>query len=275
MPDRAIALLESDLRNATVSFFSNDAGLLSFPNDHASPAPPPGYNEASLTERLRNLGPPIAPCPVPYAAGGAVLISAVALAAVGPLEEPPGREFETSLADFSMRARERGFVSLLDPETYVFRSPTPGVAIRSTPVADADWLQRRHPQLVDAFAADAEPEQPVELVRRLAWAKAFGLRVLIDDASLGPYETGAQITTLAIIDALAKHRRRWRRSASPFASHMPEYAKAVLCQPKINVELRVGQHYGAFTDFDVLHRTAQADRTSMWLRRAEWRAGWS
>lgn len=266
VPDDAIAraerILADDLRHATVSFFSNDAGQLSFPSNHPTPAAPPGFDETSLTRRLRALEPHEPPCPVAYAAGAAVMLSDVALAAVGGLEAPPaGVGIDGSLADFSMRCRERGFVDLLDPETFVFRPPTPGTTLRTTGlgVGDREWLVRRHPQLLPAFDAEAGSRRtPLALATRSARVKAFGLRVLVDDATLGPFETGAQITTLAIIDALAK-LDEVQVVGVALGSHMPAYARHVLGQPKVDVNLRVGS-YAAFADYDVLHRTAQPDK---------------
>ena len=40
--ERAERILVDDLRHATVSFFSNDAGPLSFPSNQPTPAAPPG-----------------------------------------------------------------------------------------------------------------------------------------------------------------------------------------------------------------------------------------
>src|SRR5205085_2235889 len=64
--------------------------------------------------------------------------------------------------------------------------------------------------------------------------------------------------TLAIIDALAK-LDDVQEVGVALGSHMPAYARAVLGQPKINVNLGLGG-YAAFADYDVLHRTAQPDK---------------
>ena len=259
--DRAEAILGDDLRNATVSFFSNNAGLLSFPTHGPTPSMPPGFDYESLTRRIREADQE--PTPIPYAAGAAVLVSTVALGAVGGfVDVPDGVGFDACLADFSLRCRERGLVDLLDPGVCVFRPPVAGLDMYQPILSDPDrrWLTLRHPQLIDAFERElATAETPLSMVTRIAFVKTFGMRVLIDDATLGPLETGAQITTLAIIDALAKHERVAEVGVA-LGSHIPAYARAVLGQPKIRPALRDGFNYSAFSEYDVLHRTAQPDQ---------------
>jgi len=259
---RAERILAADLRNASVSFLSNDAGPLSFPSNQPTPSVPPGFDHRSLTERFRMLPPATAPFPAPFAAGGAVMLSEVALTAVGGLATPPaGVGIDACIADFSMRCRERGFIDLCDADTFVFRPAVPGRAHRSEWMTEGDheWLLRRHPQLMGAFERDTmEADAPIALATRLGRTKAFGLRILIDDATLGPFETGAQITTLAIIDALAK-LDDVQEVGVALGGHMPVYARAVLGQPKIRPSLRASG-YAEFTEFDVLHRTAQPDK---------------
>jgi glycosyltransferase involved in cell wall biosynthesis len=261
--DRAEAILAADLRYATVSFFSNDAGPSSFPNNHPIPMTVPGFDHVSLTERLRTADPELTPCPTPYAAGGIVALSAVALGGAGGFETPPeGVSPDAVIADFSMRCRSRGFVDLLDPQTYVTRLLTPGRPMHRPMLEDTDrqWLHRRHPQLVEAFEREpALEETALQTTTHVAQVKAQGLRVLVDDATLGPIETGAQVTTLAIIDILAKQADVAEVGVA-LGHHIPAYARAVLGQPKIRPGLRVGHDYGGLTGYDVLHRTAQPDR---------------
>ena len=126
MPDnflgRALRLLDDDLRVATVSFLSNDAGFLSFPvkNDPIN-RPPEGHDARSVSRRLRELGPHEVPTPIPTAVGAAVLLAPSALGVVGGLIPGPLGELAGTLADFSVRARSRGFIHLLDDSTYFVR----------------------------------------------------------------------------------------------------------------------------------------------------------
>lgn len=244
LPHDAVArseeILAGDLRIATVSFLSNDAGPDRFP----------------------------APRLVPFATGGAVLLSAVALALVGPLvDSPPGTSFDAVIADFSMRSRARGFVDLLDAEALVARpgAPTATTATAATTARpamaaiDREWLSSRHPQLVEAFEREEPtPRTALDTGVHPARVKANGLRVLVDDTTLGPFETGAQITTLAIIRALAA--RDDVAEVGVAVHHTPHYAREVLGLPKVNPATRSGSDYASFGYYDVLHRTTQPDR---------------
>lgn len=81
---RALQLMADDLRVATVSFLSNDAGFLSFPlRNEPTNEPPPGQDATSVSRALRELGPHDPPTPVPTAIGAAVLLAPSALGAVG------------------------------------------------------------------------------------------------------------------------------------------------------------------------------------------------
>lgn len=267
VPDDALAraqeLLGRDLRFATVSFFSNDAGPLSLPTNEPTPQVLPGFDHRRLTNRLRSVAPELGPCPVPYAAGGAVLVSHVVLSAVGGFEvAPPEVSLDAVVADFSFRARSRGFIDLLDPETFVTRHLRPGEPMNRPVLRDPDraWLVRRHPQLLDAVERELrECETPLSIATRAARVKAQGLRVLVDDATLGPFETGAQITTLAIIDTLAR-RDDVSEVGVALASHIPPYARDVLGQAKVRPALVADGAYDVFRGYDVAHRTAQPDK---------------
>ena len=274
--ERAEAILGDDLRNATVSFFSNNAGLLSFPTNEPTPMVPPGFDYESLTKRIREADQ--GPTPIPHAAGAAVLVSTVALGAVGGfVDVPEGVGFDACLADFSLRCRERGLVDLLDPGVYVFRPPVAGLDMYQPVLSDPDrrWLTLRHPQLIDAFERElATDEIPLSMVARVARVKTFGMRVLIDDATLGPFETGAQITTLAIIDALAKHERV-AEVAVALGNHIPVYA-ARRARPAKNPAGTTGRASTTARSATTTCCTGPRSptRTSMSTRLAAQRDGW-
>lgn len=260
---RAEEILGRDLRYATVSFLSNMAGPLSFPAHVPNPLPPAGFDHDSLTRHLRATEPRLPVTPVPYAAGGAVMCSAIAFHAIGGFEAAPEAvSFDAQLADLSLRGRARGFIDLLDPETFVTRRLLPGQPMLRPVLepADREWLLERHPQLIEAFELEpGRTETPLVRVTRAAKFKTEGLRIVINDATLGPFEPGAQITTLAIIDALAK-RDDVSEVGVALSAPIPAYARAVLGQPKVRPALAPGGDFSAFVDYDVLHRTAQPDK---------------
>ena len=81
---RALALMADDLRVASVSFLSNDAGFLSFPlRNEPSIRPPDGHDARSVTRLLRDLSPHDPPTPIPSAVGSVVLLAPSAVGAVG------------------------------------------------------------------------------------------------------------------------------------------------------------------------------------------------
>ena len=125
----ALRLIGDDLRVATVSFFSNDAGFLSFPvRNEPTSRPPEGHDVDSVTRHLREVGPYGPPTPIPTAVGAAVLLAPSALGAVGGLVSPPRSELTGAVADFAARARSKGFIHLLDDSTFYARHRAAGDA---------------------------------------------------------------------------------------------------------------------------------------------------
>ena len=101
---RALELLGDDLRIATVSFLSNDAALLSFPErNRPSARPPDGQDATSVTRLLRQRGPRTLPTPIPTAKGAAVLLAGSALGAAGGLVTTQAISLDYSIAEFSAR----------------------------------------------------------------------------------------------------------------------------------------------------------------------------
>lgn len=267
MLERAQDWVSADLRIATVSAFSNAGGYLSFPERNRPAGQlPSGHDERSITSRLRDLAPDPRPAAMPMPAGAAVLVSAAALGACGPLEDAPSRRFSTAMADFAFRARRRGFLDLLDPGSF-YSQPIdlapPTVDLDEwfalMPEADREWLRQRHPAAVALFDRETTAtEGPLAHAFASARSKVLGLRVLIDAPFLGPVETGAQVATLAIADALAA-RDDVAEVLVTIPGPVPHYARRVLGGEKVRAEPMDGEHLTRLGRFDVAHRPLQPD----------------
>jgi hypothetical protein len=86
--DGALRLLEADLRFATVSLLTNDAGYLSFPHRNTPwTHQVENLDEVSVTRRLRQRSPSLEPAPVPLAVGPLALVAGTALDALGQLPD--------------------------------------------------------------------------------------------------------------------------------------------------------------------------------------------
>lgn len=260
--ERAEGVIAADLRIATVSAFSNAAGFLSFPNRNSpQPQTTPGYDEVSLSRRLRALSPEPRPAPIAIAAGAAVLLAGPAVSVIGPLIDGPSKRFDVALADFSLRGRQRGFFDLLDPGSYYSRPIDLANDNWETLLDDGDreWLQQRHPFALSYLEHEASStELPMALAFSCARSKVLGLRVLIDGSRLGPHVMGTQVTLLAIIESLAERDDVAEVNVS-LNQPVPRYARAILSNPKVRAEQLPAGDYSAFCDIDVAHRPFQPD----------------
>jgi glycosyltransferase involved in cell wall biosynthesis len=258
----ALATLERWMHVATVSFLGNLAAFLSFPHRNQGVSHQiESLDEESITRLLRSTGPDLDPAPVPFAIGSAVLLSSYALSAVGPLAEDGPARALVSLVDFSLRARAKGFVDVVDPSTFCARpfdlapveDPWPSPPERG-------WLAARHP----AFATLVDEESrsttsALATVHRAARAKVLGLRVLVDGTCLGPKEMGTQVQTISLIRALAR-RPDVASVAVALATEVPRYAEAVLADPKVRARSVTGDDVSALGPVDVGHRPFQPER---------------
>ena len=236
----ALRLLADDLRVATVSFLSNDAGFLSFPakNDPINRVPE-GHDCTSVTRRLRDLGPHEPATPIPIAIGAAVLLSPSVLGLIGGLTPGPLGILEGTLADLSVRARSRGFIHLLDDSTYFVRHraagngpPGIGTADDLDPV-ERHWVHISYPNEVEFVDHEANSATaPLAMAHGLARAKVLGLRVAVDGSYLGPHEMGTQVTILANVEALSR-RDDVREVVVALRSDIPPYAARTLSLPKV------------------------------------------
>ena len=255
----ALSVLDEQLSVATVSFLTNAGGQLSFPHlGHPVPHQPEGLDEDAVTTRLRRIGPAQLPAPVPSAEGPAVLVSGYALSAVGHPVDDAGVSPFAAIADFSLRARRRGFVNVVDPSTYVARLFDGSGSEVTAGGADRPWLEDRHPFLACAEQEVTGPESPLGVVHATARSKVLGLRVLLDGSCLGRREMGTQVQTVALIKALAASDDVDRVAVS-LATDVPAYAAAALAHPKVDARRAPLADQSTFGGADVVHRPFQPD----------------
>jgi glycosyltransferase involved in cell wall biosynthesis len=258
--DRARALLDSDARVATVSFWSNAAGPLSFPHWQTPSSHHLGnaLDEAEVTTRLRNTSPELGVVPIARAAGPAVLIGADALAIVGAFV--PHDRVEVTLADFSLRCQGHGLRNALDPTTF-FSRPIDLSDVDSAGLNEAEqaWLRAHHPVAAPPALGPPAGESPLALAFGVARTKVTGLRVAVDASTLGPTETGTQVQTLALIDALAQ-RPDVESVGVALGGPVPPYAERVLHQRKVRASWCSSDDFTPLGDVDVVHRPFQPDR---------------
>lgn len=251
--DRARTITAADPRVGSVSFFCDDDGFLGLPRPTGVvDAAPDAADPDATTSALRSTAPDLGSVPIPYASGPAVLVTSSCLSAVGPLADADGRDaMAEMLVDFSLKARRRGFFALADPSTYCRRLPE-GAA-----QDQAAATPTREPEAT-LLGEYRSPDSPLARVRAATRAKVCGLRVLIDAARLGPQEMGTQVATVALIRALAR-RADVARVAVALTGDLPEYARGLRDDPKIDARVTVQRDFSAFGQVDVAHRPFQPD----------------
>lgn len=275
LPRDALAVaakwVAADPRIATVSFLSNSAGYLSFPYRNTEhPIGAPGYNEMTLTRRLRTLPPMIAPVPISVPEGGAILLGASAINAAGGLDETFFDNPRIQAAEFALRASRRGFLSYLDANTYISlpwdNKSFTGSKLETQEVRDKLWARYTFfPGLYDVERSSTVT--PLSEALDLARAKAEGLRVLIDGACLGPQEMGTQLLIMALSLALAKQDAiKWVGVGVPNPGALPSYAQKLFTDPKIQVLDAGALTFPDAPMVDILHRPYQPNAPIPWER---------
>ncbi len=262
----ALALVSDELRIASVSFISNDAGLLSFPNrNHPAARMPEGHDAASVTRLLRSRGPTVEATPIPTAKGGVVLLSGSALGAAGGLVTGEATSLDYSIAEFCARSRTRGFVHMLDDSTFYGRHRSPWSApwedhtVDDLNPAERHHLHLEYPMEVAFVHSEATSDSSaLALSLRLARAKVEGLRILVDGSYLGPLEMGTQVSMLATVDALCR-RDEVREVVVAMTGPIPDYAREVLGSPKVRAEGVSLADPGSIGHANVAHRMIQPD----------------
>jgi glycosyltransferase involved in cell wall biosynthesis len=255
----AITWLDEDIRIATVSFLGNSAGSLSFPTRNLPVGrPPTGHDEGTITGKLRSLSPSARPAPITYAQPPVVMLSAAALGAVGQFVAPASARFDVAVADFSCRARSKGFVDVADTSTFITCSADVSLwpVDRSLSADDRGWLLHRHRWLI-GFEDDqlGSGDTPLASAFQVARVKAQGLRVLVDGSCFGPNETGTQVATREMIGSLLA-QSDIASVAVTLPGPIPPYARSVLTD--VRVEARnVGGDIGSFGPVDIAYRPFQ------------------
>ncbi len=256
--EAALAIVDRDPRVATVSMWTNDAGVLSFPHRNTpSIHQVEDLDEESVTRRLRELSPSVLPAPVALPVGPMAFIAGPALDALG--EVPAASSGEALIARVSTEAQRKGFVSVVDPSTFYLAPSDIGLQIgpldrlAAAGIEDLGNLQALYDE------EEVSHSSPLAVAHQVSRAKALGLRVGIDGTCLGPKEMGTQVQTLHIIRALADHDDV-REVTVALSGPIPRYAQETLTHTKVRV---AGSHEDDMSDIgavDVLHRPFQPQR---------------
>jgi len=270
--ETAMRLAGDDLRCASVSFFSNAAGYLSFPA-RGTPAPhqTADVDEVVITRRLRRRSSALAPIPIPYAAGPAVLLTRQGLSLVWPLPRHPQEQTDLLLYEYSARARAHGMVDYLDASTFITRPRDVLEDFSAGSVlspADVETLRAPTRALVLAPTEPGEYDAGLGDVFRAARAAVLGLRVIVDGTCLDTSETGLQVSVLALVAALADHPDvAYLGVAVP--GLLQPYAAERLSAANVDVRLTLGGDFTVFPQVDIVHRPFQPGhgmRLETWRR---------
>ncbi|HEY4992143.1 MAG TPA: glycosyltransferase, partial [Nakamurella sp.] len=258
--DRALELTDKGGQICTVSFLSNNAGYLSFPDRNAtSGLVPSGHDADTITQALRASKRSVGATPIPVPAGSAVLVPSVIGRTLGGLR-PSIADPDVVVLDLALRGVSRGFVNVLDASTFV---TTPLLHNqRADPRHDPgvrEQLTRAHPFFPALYDLERTAENvPLADVLHLRRAELIGVDVLVDGSCFGPYEQGTQVAVLANISALAAHPQIGRVVvAMPSPEMPPPYTLAVLHHPKIQLCRDQGGSFPDAPPVDVIHRQFQ------------------
>jgi glycosyltransferase involved in cell wall biosynthesis len=264
----ALAALEGDARVVSVSFLSNAAGHLSFPQrNRPTQYSLEGHDETTLTRLLRESEPRLEPAPIAAPAGGATLVSRDCLVMTKGPDDTFAGSPEAGVVEMVMRAERRGLRAVLDPSTYVTRL-WEGAHWGEMPLDD-DAVRRRlgvlHPSALRLHDIQKRGgDTPLGLTMATARAKVRGLRILIDASCLGPIENGTQVQTLALIEALSR-RDDVKWVGVGLNGNVPRYAERVLGHPKVRVTKTTELRFPEGPKADVLHRPFQPTGGLPWL----------
>lgn len=267
---RATEWMSEDARIATVSFLSNAAGPLSYPDRYFPDAHRiPGGDETTVTSLLRTLEPDAGAVPLAVPVGSAILVSRSALLAAGGLDEALDSRPREALLAFALRASRRGFQHRLDASTFVRSLWFEGFPA-AEPANDDGVRQRLH-QVHVSFPALYDQQNhldtsPCSIAMNVARSKLLGLRVLIDGSCLGPMEMGTQVQTVELVRALSRRSDIQSIGLAVPHAHMPAYAQDLLRDGKVTVYDSHDLQFIGAQRVDIVHRPFQPDRPIPWGR---------
>lgn len=260
--DAAAAALDADMRIATVSFLSNNAGLLSTPQRNEATFHRMGsHDQQTVTDALRDqaLSPQLVGIPAP--GGSITLLSRHALSALDGLHAPATLTAGGQVVDFALSANDRGFVCAVDRTTFVL-SPTDLGATQQDPLfrpGDYNRLVERHRHLPEVLSrAGASNDSPMAIAVSTSAAVIDGLSIAIDGRCLGDKEMGTQVQTLALANELAK-RSDVKVVTIATNGPIPPYATKVFAQSKVRHVWLNNENWAQLPECDVLHRPYQPD----------------
>jgi glycosyltransferase involved in cell wall biosynthesis len=266
--DTALDALADDLRVAAVGFLSNAAGHLSFPHKNRQTQYSfEGHDETTLTRLLRSSEPALLPATIAATAGAATLVSRDLLIMTKGPDPFFAGSADAAMVEMVLRIGRRGMRAVLDPATYVTRL-WDGQHWGEDPL-DEELMSRaladRHPNAMKLHSVEKRrSDTPLQLAMTTARAKVRGLRILIDASCLGPIETGTQVQTLALIEALSR-RSDVKWVGVGMGGNVPRYAQAVLGDPKVRVIRTKELRFPNGARADVLHRPFQPSGGLPWM----------
>ncbi len=201
---------------ATVTPWSNDATLCSWPRPFVTNPLPPGLGVDEVAARIARLSQRRRP-QIPTGVGSCLLIRREALEVVGGFDVDAFGLGYGEEVDFCLRAAAAGFVHLLDDATFVFHRGQSSFGFARTPqVAAAERIvARRHPGYRAAIAA-AMAEDPTagaraDLASKVADAhRARPARVL---HVVHGYPPWSRAGTEIYAERLATHQAAFREVA--------------------------------------------------------------
>ena len=244
----------SDTNVATATALTNNGTIVSVPDrNRPSDGPPRGMSldeaAAAVRERALHLRPRL-----PTAIGHCTYIRRAALELVGDFDESfsPGYGEEV---DFSQRCIARGLKHAAADEVYVFHAGGAALGDEALRASNEREIERRYPYYASAVRA-AATDQHGPLARAVGAARRalVGTSVTIDATALGAATSGTEVTTLELVNALAREEVRLRvvvsRAASPQVHDLLErldVERAFLDEVDVGVAAT-----------DVVHRPSQA-----------------